>query len=218
VLKYVPVHAHTVYRLNRLKITLWIKWGWNHFEMTDTCARVSGFCGVCSNLSHVSSSFYSVSARRFLTVLLSRSDTMDLPLLISFWMTFVFETVFPGNLRQNFHRHVVVEPHFTQDSYRKTRCWPVYRTIDTHNNNRSLIWSWTLLHYCVNNLSAQSCSSCWQAGSRSCALQDKNALFIAKCFIRSSVNLSAYFIFETIQRIEIKFGIGNLTLKVIGRI
>jgi hypothetical protein len=40
----------------------------------------------------------------------SRSDSVDLTFLISSWMPLVLGTVFPGNLRRNFLRHLLAEP------------------------------------------------------------------------------------------------------------
>jgi hypothetical protein len=56
-------------------------------EMLVSFARyLTDFCGVCTDLAPVSSSFSPVSIRRCLVALLSRSDQVDLPLLTSSWM------------------------------------------------------------------------------------------------------------------------------------
>jgi hypothetical protein len=81
------------------------------FEMPVSCARrLNDLCGVCSNLDLNSSSFSSLSSLRFLAGILSRSDPVDLTLLISLWMSVVLGTVIPGNLQRNFLRHFLVEP------------------------------------------------------------------------------------------------------------
>jgi hypothetical protein len=44
----INTHTHTVYHLNRLESTFWIKCRLNNFEMP--MSFVMHFCGVCSNL------------------------------------------------------------------------------------------------------------------------------------------------------------------------
>jgi hypothetical protein len=53
-------------------------------------------------------------------------------LLITSWVPVVLGIVTPGNLRRNFLRHLLGEPHFTYDLYRKRRCSTTYRTVATH--------------------------------------------------------------------------------------
>jgi hypothetical protein len=71
----------------------------NKFSKLVSCARcLSDFCGVCSNLAPILSSFPLVSMLHFLAGFLSRSDPVDLILLISLWMPVMLGTVILGNL------------------------------------------------------------------------------------------------------------------------
>jgi hypothetical protein len=73
-------------------------------EMLVSCARqLSDFCGVCSTLAPILSSLSSISTQHsFLAGLLSRSDPVDLILLISVWMLIVLGSVIPGNYNEIF--------------------------------------------------------------------------------------------------------------------
>jgi hypothetical protein len=91
--------THTPYCLIRMKFSSWI----NNLEMPVSCARrLSDFCGVCFNLSPTLSSFSLVRTWHILASLLSRSDPVDLTLLIGLQIHLMLETVFPGNLQQKF--------------------------------------------------------------------------------------------------------------------
>jgi hypothetical protein len=78
-------------------------------------------------------------------------------------MSVVLGTVIFRNLKQNFLQHFLAEPYFIYDSYRKTCCSTVYRTISTHthththNNNPYLTRCQTQLHCCTNNFSGSCC-------------------------------------------------------------
>jgi hypothetical protein len=104
---------HTLYHLNRLKFTassLWL------LTISRRQSLVQGdFCGVFSNPAPISFVFSSVS-----TGFLSRSDPVDLTFLTSLWMPVVLGNVIPRNLRRNFLRHFVQEPHFTHDLHKNT--------------------------------------------------------------------------------------------------
>jgi hypothetical protein len=62
---------------------------------------------------------------------LSRSDPVDLTLLIKYWIPFMLGTVIPGNLLRNLLRHFLAEFHFTYDSYRKTS---LFNSTSNHKN------------------------------------------------------------------------------------
>jgi len=139
----------SLYHLNRLKFTSWIKCGFNYFEMPVSCARhLSYFCGVYSNLAPSSSVFSSVSTRRFLAGYLSRCDPVNLTFLISSRGALFAGTVFLRNLQ-----HCLGEPHFTYDSYR-THAADQY--IEPYRHTQS----WTPLH-CSWIISAAVAGSTW---------------------------------------------------------
>jgi hypothetical protein len=82
----VLVHALSLYHLNRMEFTSWIKCGVNNFKIPLFRSRcLSDFCGVCSNLVPTSSSF-SLGRQHFLAGCLSRNDPVDLTFLMSSWM------------------------------------------------------------------------------------------------------------------------------------
>jgi hypothetical protein len=84
------------------------------FEMLVSCARhLSDISGACFNLAPITFSFSLICTQRFLEGFLSRSDPVDLTLLISLWMPVVLGTVIPGNLLKNFLQHFLAEPYFT---------------------------------------------------------------------------------------------------------
>jgi hypothetical protein len=99
---------------------MWI----NDFEILVSYA----FCGVRSNPDPTSYSSCPVRMQLFIAGLLSRNDPVDQNFLSS-WMPLVLGTVLPGNLRRIILRHFLAKPCFTHDSYSKTRCWTLYRTI-----------------------------------------------------------------------------------------
>jgi hypothetical protein len=68
----------------------------------------------------------------------NRSNPIDLNLLISLSLCL--------NLRRNFLRHFLAEPHFTYDSYRKTRCSTENRTLSTH---RIISTQHNVRHRCI---------------------------------------------------------------------
>jgi hypothetical protein len=138
--------AWTTVTLYNWSLSNFIALATDNFKMLVSCARhLSDFSGVCSNLVPILYSFSLVSTQQFLAVFLSRSDPVDLTLLISLWMPVVLVTAILGTLQQNFLQHFLVEPHFTYDLYPAKTCAYLnfmFRIICIE------LWDWRT-HYCT---------------------------------------------------------------------
>jgi hypothetical protein len=94
------VAKHELVALYGLSLNSFITVAADNLEMPVTCAwHLSDFCGVDSKLAPISYRFSLISTWHFLAGCLSRSDPMDLTLLISLRMSLLLETVFLGNLQ-----------------------------------------------------------------------------------------------------------------------
>jgi hypothetical protein len=109
--------THSSHRRKRFWFTLWrnfVALLALEFETPVYWARrCSDFLGVCSSLAPISSNFSSVSTRRLCFCFLSIKSPVDLSLFTKLWIVCLLRTLSPRNLRRNFRRRFLADPHFT---------------------------------------------------------------------------------------------------------
>jgi len=92
--------------------------------------RVSMISVKYYNLAPMLSNFHLVSTRRFLAGFYSTSNPVNVFLNKFMDASYAWNRV-PGKFKTKFSPILFAELHFTRDSYKKTRCSRVYRTIFT---------------------------------------------------------------------------------------